>query len=86
MTRLYAEVDPLLAKILRNTKLAITKTGLLHESDRFGETFLIPRHAHVRFDLPPMDLKYLETEFSSVVKLGDNTLTMVRKLHDVLNT
>lgn len=86
MTRLYTELDPTLAKILRNTKLAAEKTNLFDEIDRFGETVLVPRHHDARFDLPPMDLQYLETAFSAVVKLCDNTLTLVHKLHDVLTT
>jgi len=63
MTRLYMEVDPTLAKILRNTKLAVEKTGLFEEIDRFGEKHLVPRDTDPHFELPPIDLEQLQTEF-----------------------
>lgn len=84
VVRLYAEVDPTLARIIRNTKIAVEKTGLLKEVKRFGETYLIPCDSDPAFHLMPMDPDFLELWFSRIVNLQDNTLEMVRKLHATL--
>lgn len=82
--RLYTEIDPTLARILRNTKFAVEKTGLFREVDRFGQEHLVPCNVDPRFELPPLDPEYLAAQFSRRVSLRDNTLEMVRKLHCVI--
>jgi hypothetical protein len=82
--RLYSEVDPVLGKVLRNVKLAVEKTRLFRETERFGETVLIPEGVDILAARAPMPSDVAERSFTRVVLLHDNVMTMVAKLHEVL--
>ena len=82
--RLYSEVDPVLGKVLRNLKLAVEKTKLFREEDRFGETFLAPASSDLLPSRAPIPLEVAERQFTRVVLLHDNVMMMVKKLHQIM--
>lgn len=53
--RLYSEADPVLARILRNTKLAIASLGQFVEVERFGEQCITPGMCQTLEHLPPLE-------------------------------
>lgn len=53
--RLYGEVDPQLARILRNVKIAARSLGMFTGIDRLGETCLAPALCEIHQDLPPVE-------------------------------
>lgn len=54
--RLYSEMDPQLARILHNTKVAAKALGLFTEIDRLGESCLAPSLCETAEHLPPADV------------------------------
>jgi hypothetical protein len=82
--RLYSELDPVLGKVLRNLKLAVEKTRLFHEEDRFGETMLIPVGCGPLAERPPLSLEKAEQWLARSVLVHDTMMTMVNKLYCVL--
>jgi len=84
MTRLYAELDPTLGRILRNIKLCVERNGLFKQFTRFGEVYLIPARANALLHLPPIPFEVIQQEFSRLVLIHDNVPTMLKKLYTVL--
>ncbi|GJQ21931.1 MAG: hypothetical protein HBSIN02_22860 [Bacteroidia bacterium] len=82
--RVLSEADPVLSKVLRNTKLAVQKTGLFVEMEQFGETYLVPRGYHWDSNTPPMPPERMEQLFFREVQVSDSAMIMIRKLHAVL--
>jgi len=82
--RLYSEVDPVLGKVLRNVKLAVEKTKLFREVDRFGETHLVVEGGDALEVCAPIPQELAEQLFTQAVLLHDTVVTMVKKLHSVL--
>lgn len=64
--RLYSEMDPSLAKILRNVKLAVISMKMFTESERFGEACLAPSLADPLTHLPAFDAAEIEGRFGAV--------------------
>jgi hypothetical protein len=54
--RLYSEMDPQLARILHNIKVAARSLGIFKEIDRFGDTCLAPALCETFEHLPPVDV------------------------------
>lgn len=54
--RLYSEMDPQLARILHNIKVAARALGLFVEIDRLGESCLAPSLCETSEHLPPVDI------------------------------
>ena len=52
--RLYGELDPQLSKILRNIKLSVQMLKGFVETERAGETYLVPTSCDSVFHLPEM--------------------------------
>ena len=61
--RLYSEADPSLAKILRNTKLAISSLKNFTEVERFGEPCIAPSLCDTLEDCPAIEREFLEQQF-----------------------
>jgi hypothetical protein len=57
--RLYGEMDPQLARILRNVKIAARSLGILIEADRPGEACLAPTLCDSNHHLPGVDVDQL---------------------------
>jgi len=58
--RLYNEADPMLARVLRNTKLAIASLGQFVEVERFGEQCIAPAMCDNLEHLPPLEREQIE--------------------------
>lgn len=84
IVRLYSEADPALAKIIRNVKLGIERTGLFELEQKFGEVHLIPRGIVHRTDLPGIPAEVLREEIVRVILIHDPIPNILRKLHTVL--
>jgi hypothetical protein len=54
--RLYSEMDPQLARILHNVKIAVRTLGLFTEVDRLGESCLVPSLSDTCEHLPSADV------------------------------
>lgn len=53
--RLYNEIDPVLGRILRNIKLGITSLKSFDETERFGESCIVPSLCDDLSHLPPAE-------------------------------
>lgn len=84
--RVFSEADPVLAKVLRNMKLAVQRTGLFLEVEQFGETYLVPRGHDAGLEAPHIPPDRLEQLFFREALVNDSAVAMVRKLHAVLVT
>jgi hypothetical protein len=71
--RLFVEVDPSLAKILRNTKIAVNTLGNFVEVERFGEVCIAPTLCETLEHLDDIDPKLLESQLSGMLK-GDERI------------
>lgn len=63
--RLYSEMDPQLARILHNIKVAARTLGLFVEADRLGESCLAPALCDTAEHLPSADVSDLTAWLSS---------------------
>jgi len=82
--RLYAEVDPVLGKILRNVALALGRMSLFEKHTRFGEPYLAVNGVEPLSHLPPIPMDYVRDKFAAVALIHDSIPTMMRKLHEIL--
>ena len=57
--RLYGEVDPQLARVLRNVKIASRSLGMFNEVDWLGDTCLTPALVETNQHLPSVDTEIL---------------------------
>lgn len=77
--RLYTEIDPSLAKILRNLKIAINTLRNFSEVERFGEPCIAPCMYDTLGHLPPISFEKLERDFIPYVKDYDNVPELLAK-------
>jgi hypothetical protein len=85
LIRIYSEVDPALARILRNLKSALERTRLFDQITRFGEMCLVPRDVDLLLECPPIPHEFLQQELTRVALVHDNVPEMIRKLHGVIS-
>ncbi len=78
--RLFNESDPTLAKILRNTKLAIAALGQFVESERFGEHCIAPSMCETLEHLPSLEREYMENHLLSVARGNESVPDLIAKL------
>ena len=63
--RLYSEMDPPLARILHNIKVAARTLGFFTETDRLGESCLVPSLCETSEHLPPVEVADLTAWLSA---------------------
>ncbi len=63
--RLYSEMDPQLARILHNVKVAARTLGFFIETDRLGESCLVPSLCDTSEHLPPVEVPDLTAWLSA---------------------
>ena len=71
--RIYGELDPQLAKVLRNIKLALKSGCALSPVEKFGEWYLVPAVAETNEHLPICDVSDLERVLSVRRECGTTT-------------
>jgi len=77
--RLYTEQDPAFAKILRNTKLAISSLNNFDQVDNFGEPWIVPSLCDPLDHLPPPERDVLERRLHAMVRGDENIPTMLSR-------
>lgn len=65
--RAYSEMDPQLARILHNIKVAARTLGVFIETDRLGESCLVPSLSEADEHLPPVEASDLTAWLSAEV-------------------
>lgn len=78
--RLYNQVDPALAKVIRNIKLALQEFQSLTIVERFGEQCLAPAGCDPLVHLPPIGIKDLESGLSKYLRGSENIPFMLGRL------
>ncbi|HTX18958.1 MAG TPA: hypothetical protein VMG34_09900 [Bacteroidota bacterium] len=78
--RFYHEIDPALAKILRNTKLAVQALGTFQEADRFGETYLEPGFCDPLYECRELDEEELRQFLADGYRAADRIPHLLSKL------
>lgn len=77
--RLYTEIDPTLAKILRNIKIAINTLKNFTEFERFGEPCIAPCACNMLEDRPAFDRDELHRYFIRDVSGRENVPELLAK-------
>ncbi|MBI2429950.1 MAG: hypothetical protein HYV29_14370 [Ignavibacteriales bacterium] len=83
--RLYGETDPTTAKIIRNIKLGVQKTGLFDEVSRFEETMLIVRGIDPLFHKCLMQRYEFQQRMSAHLNMRDTIPQILTKMHTLLS-
>ncbi len=78
--RAYRELDPTLAKILRNIKSCLLSVGNFVETERFGDIWIQPAMCNIMEHLPSIDRDELERELSRTVSQNDYVPTLLASL------
>lgn len=78
--RLFNEADPVLGKILRNIKLALASIGQFQETERLGQTWLVPVQCDPMEHLPSPDIAALETALFPQCKGTENVPELLGKV------
>jgi hypothetical protein len=84
MYRLYKQMDPGFAKILRNVKLAVATLKNFIEVERFGEPHIVPAMVDPLFHCPPFEASVLERELSPLVTGSQSVPSLLAALSLVL--
>ena len=85
LARMYQEADPVLSRILRNIRLAVSSLRNFDEVERFGEVYLLPTFADPLEHLPTATTEDLERLLSGAVQPGTNAPTVLNNLARLLN-
>ena len=78
--RIYNEADPALGKILRNIKLAILSLQNFVETEKFGETYVMPSLCDPLFELREIDQESFERLLRNVCKGNERIPEILAKL------
>jgi hypothetical protein len=82
--RLYAEVDPVLGKILRNLTHALDRLPFFERQSRFGEAYLVAVGVEPLSHLPPIPMDEVRDRFAAKALIHDTIPQMMKKLHEIL--
>ncbi|MBK7259231.1 MAG: hypothetical protein IPI01_15790 [Ignavibacteriae bacterium] len=84
LSRLIADTDSLFFRITRNVRLAASMSGLFEETERFGETLLVPAGIDPQYHLPYLADARLAQVVWNAYSLSALIPVFMSRLHEAL--